>query len=107
MKVIVKKRYRDKYTGDIHVPGDELEMTEERIAEIRQQPDEYIEVPEEQTGEPDVEHSGENVCDLAQIKEQLPSMDYQQLKKLAKELGVSASGSKEQLLERIGEIVEQ
>ena len=54
-----------------------------------------------------MEHSGENVCDLAQIKEQLPSMDYQQLKKVAKELGVSASGSKEQLLERIGEIVEQ
>ena len=36
MKVRVKKRFKDKYTKKKHLPGDILDITEERFAEIQQ-----------------------------------------------------------------------
>lgn len=34
MRVVVVKEYKDKYTGEGHVIGEKLDMTEERFAEI-------------------------------------------------------------------------
>lgn len=34
MKVKVTRKFRDKYTGELHAKGDCLEITEERYAEI-------------------------------------------------------------------------
>lgn len=35
MKVVVVREYTDKYTGEGHVIGEKLDMTEERFAEIQ------------------------------------------------------------------------
>lgn len=34
MKVVVLRKFLDKYTGEIHKPDDVLEITEERFEEI-------------------------------------------------------------------------
>lgn len=34
MKVVVLRKFLDKYTGEIHKPGNVLEITEERFEEI-------------------------------------------------------------------------
>lgn len=34
MKVSVLKEFVDRYTGELHAPGDVLEITEERYTEI-------------------------------------------------------------------------
>lgn len=35
MKVVVKKRFKDKYTDEVYEAGSELELTHERYAEIK------------------------------------------------------------------------
>ena len=35
MQVVVVREYTDKYTGEGHVVGEKLDMTEERFAEIQ------------------------------------------------------------------------
>lgn len=35
MRVVVVREYTDKYTGEGHVIGEKLDMTEERFAEIQ------------------------------------------------------------------------
>lgn len=35
MRAVVKKRFKDKYTGKVYEAGSELELTPERYAEIR------------------------------------------------------------------------
>lgn len=36
MRAVAKKRFSDKYTGEVYVAGSELELTPERYAEIRE-----------------------------------------------------------------------
>ena len=36
MRVVVVREYTDKYTGEGHVIGEKLDMTEERFAEIQE-----------------------------------------------------------------------
>lgn len=52
MHVVVIKRFRDKYTGNIHSIGDEIEVTKERAAEIMVA-GEYIVIPSGQPEESD------------------------------------------------------
>lgn len=46
VKVIVKKRFLDRYTGVFHNPGDKLTISEERYREIKRSGD-YITVEKE------------------------------------------------------------
>lgn len=48
MRVRVKTEFRDKYTGELHKTGDELNMSVERINEILKV-DSFIELLAEQT----------------------------------------------------------
>lgn len=56
MKVRVKTEFKDKYTEDLHKPGEELEMTVDRINEVLKVGN-FIELvveqtePEKETGE--------------------------------------------------------
>ena len=67
MKVKVTRKFRDKYTGELHVKGDCLEITEERYAEIM--------------------HAGNFVCQIAQMPAEtvetpdatIPSSDEQNI----------------------------
>lgn len=43
MEVIVKKRFRDKHTGEMHEVGDILEVTKRRLTEIRKVDPELVE----------------------------------------------------------------
>lgn len=36
MRAVVKKRFKDKYTEEVYEAGSELELTQERYAEIRE-----------------------------------------------------------------------
>lgn len=49
MEVIVKKRFRDKHTGEMHEVGDILEVTKRRLAEIRKVDKDLVQVKEEET----------------------------------------------------------
>ena len=90
MRVVVVKKFRDKYTGNICKPGQELDMTQERVEEIQKNPVTYIQILEKE------------MCEVAQIdRKQLESMKYQDLKALAKDMGLSDKGTKEQLVDRI------
>ena len=52
MKAIVIKTFKDKYTGEIHPVGAEVEVTEERAAEIMEA-GKYIVIPSGQQEEAD------------------------------------------------------
>lgn len=100
MKVTVKKKFKDKYTREIYAPGAVLDLTEERAAEIMQHLEGYIEVDDNQVAE----GAEQSVCDLAQIESgKLWKMEYPKLKKLAKQMGVVSTGTKEQIISRIEE----
>ena len=49
MKVKVKQKFRDKYTGDIRFAGEIVEMTEERYIEINAKKNGLVEKVEEKT----------------------------------------------------------
>lgn len=114
MKVKVKQTYRDKITGKIVYAGSVLEMNEERINEINSvgerkygtfvemvkedKPQQEEEKNEPEGGETESGSPEEN----SQIENtDLHSMEYSELQKMAKKYGVSAKGSKENLIERI------
>ena len=51
MKVKVKQKFRDKYTGDIRFTGEIAEMSEERYKEINAKKNGLVEKVEEKTEE--------------------------------------------------------
>ena len=57
MRAVVKKRFKDRYTGEVYEAGSELELAPERYAEIRATDATLIvavaEEPEQTTGQQD------------------------------------------------------
>lgn len=120
MKVKVLKKFKDKETRRIHKVGEVFECSEKRYAEILKADENLIRVlDDEEPGEEEQSYETKinkntcgngSLCDIAQAEEHgkgyldesnLISMNYADLKKLAKDMGIPAKGSKEDLVKRI------
>lgn len=122
MKVKVKQKFRDKYTGDIRFTGEIVEMSEERYNEINAKKNGLVEKVEEKTEEtqtpeatkPEVgsveapEHPESSETTETQVeapneltKSTLEKMKVDELRKKAEEMGVDSMGKKEELIKRI------
>ena len=121
MKVKVKKRFRDKYTGDILFAGEILIVSEERYHEIEakdknlveimeekeelKEPSETVESEEETTGKENLESAEtpddqeETLDELSRVA--LEKMKVDELRKKAEEMGVDSMGKKDELIKRI------
>lgn len=71
MYAVVIKRFRDKYTGNIHSIGDEIEVTEERAAEIMAA-GKYIVIPSGQPEESELPKAPEKSDEESQKPEVAP-----------------------------------
>ena len=121
MKVKVKQRFRDKYTGDILFAGEILVVSEERYNEIKAKNKNLVEIMEEkeeleeisETVESEEETAGkENLASAETPDDQeetldelsrvaLEKMKVDELRKKAEEMGVDSMGKKEELIKRI------
>ena len=122
MKVKVKQKFRDKYTGDIRFMGEIVEMSEERYNEINAKKNGLVEKVEEKTEETqtpettkpeaesveDSEHPESSEITETQVeapneltKSTLEKMKVDELRKKAEEMGVDSMGKKEELIKRI------
>ena len=121
MKVKVKKRFRDKYTGDILFAGEILIVSEERYHEIEAKDKNLVEIMEEkeelketsETVESEEETTGKENLESAETPDDqeetldelsraaLEKMKVDELRKKAEELGVDSMGKKEELIKRI------
>lgn len=121
MKVKVKQRFRDKYTGDILFAGEILAVSEERYNEIKaknknlveimeekeelEETSETVESEEETTGKENLESAEtpddqeETLDELSRVA--LEKMKVDELRKKAEEMGVDSMGKKEELIKRI------
>ena len=121
MKVKVKKRFRDKYTGDILFAGEILIVSEERYHEIEakdknlveimeekeelKETSETVESEEETTGKENLESAEtpddqeETLAELSRVA--LEKMKVDELRKKAEEMGVDSMGKKDELIKRI------
>lgn len=106
MEAKVKISFRDKYTHDLRLAGEIIEVSKERYEEIEKVREGILEqlepVPEEtqeedQEDTPGAEHY---------TKSELKKMNVEELKKLAEEKGVSAEGKKDEIIERLVELEE-
>lgn len=68
MKVIVLRKFLDKHTGEVHKPGDILEITEERFAEILKV-GKLVEKVSEETTEPEVSEEVEETTEPEEVAE--------------------------------------
>lgn len=119
MKVEVLKDFKDKKTDEIRKTGEVFECSEGRYTEIMKVNKNLISVlqedenKQEQETETDENVSGSgNLCDIAQTEENgegyldasdLENMNYSNLKKLAKSMGILEKGSKVELIRKIKE----
>lgn len=122
MKVKVKQKFRDKYTGDIRFTGEIVEMSEERYNEINAKKNGLVEKVEEKTEETQTlettkpeaesveapEHPESSETTETQVeatneltKSTLEKMKVDELRKKAEEMGVDSMGKKEELIKRI------
>lgn len=122
MKVKVKQKFRDKYTGDIRFTGEIVEMSEERYKEINAKKNGLVEKVEEKTEETQTpeatkpeagsveapEHPESSETTETQVeapneltKSTLEKMKVDELRKKAEEMGVDSMGKKEELIKRI------
>lgn len=122
MKVKVKQKFRDKYTGDIRFMGEIVEMSEERYNEINAKKNGLVEKVEEKTEETQTpettkqeagsveapEHPESLETTETQVeapneltKSTLEKMKVDELRKKAEEMGVDSMGKKEELIKRI------
>ena len=121
MKVKVKKRFRDKYTGDILFAGEILIVSEERYHEIEAKDKNLVEIMEEkeeleetsETIESEEETAGKENLESAETPDDqeetldelsrvaLEKMKVDELRKKAEEMGVDSMGKKEELIKRI------
>lgn len=122
MKVKVKQKFRDKYTGDIRFMGEIVEMSEERYNEINAKKNGLVEKVEEKTEETQTpettkpeaesveasEHPESSETTETQVeapneltKSTLEKMKVDELRKKAEEMGVDSMGKKEELIKRI------
>lgn len=106
MQAKVKIRFRDKYTHNLHLAGEIIEVSEERYEEIEKVREGILEplepVPEEKQKENQEETPGAE----RYTKSELKKMSVEELKKLAEEKGVSTEGKKDEIIERIVELEE-
>ena len=121
MKVKVKQRFRDKYTGDILFAGEILVVSEERYNEIKAKNKNMVEIMEEkeeleetsETVESEEETAGKENLESAETPDDqeetldelsrvaLEKMKVDELRKKAEEMGVDSMGKKEELIKRI------
>ena len=122
MKVKVKQKFRDKYTGDIRFAGEIVEMPEERYIEINAKKNGLVEKVEKKTEEtqtpettkpeagsveaPEHPESSETTETKVETpneltKSTLEKMKVDELRKKAEEMGVDSMGKKEELIKRI------
>lgn len=121
MKVKVKQRFRDKYTGDILFAGEILVVSEERYNEIKAKNKNLVEIMEEkeeleetsETVESEEETAGKENLESAETPDDqeetldelsrvaLEKMKVDVLRKKAEEMGVDSMGKKEELIKRI------
>lgn len=121
MKVKVKKRFRDKYTGDILFAGEILIVSEERYHEIEAKDKNLVEIMEEkeelketsETVESEEETTGKENLESAETPDDqeetldelsrvaLKKMKVDELRKKAEEMGVDSMGKKDELIKRI------
>lgn len=121
MKVKVKQRFRDKYTGDILFAGEILAVSEERYNEIKAKNKNLVEIMEEkeeleetsETVESEEKTAGKENLESAETPDDqeetldelsrvaLEKMKVDELRKKAEEMGVDSMGKKEELIKRI------
>jgi hypothetical protein len=121
MKVKVKQRFRDKYTGDILFAGEILAVSEERYNEIKAKNKSLVEIMEEkeeleetsETVESEEKTAGKENLESAETPDDqeetldelsrvaLEKMKVDELRKKAEEMGVDSMGKKEELIKRI------
>lgn len=121
LKVKVKQRFRDKYTGDILFAGEILIVSEERYSEIKAKNKNLVEImeekeeleetsetveSEEETAEKENLESAETPDDQEETLDELSrvaleKMKVDELRKKAEEMGVDSMGKKEELIKRI------
>lgn len=105
MKVKVKIEFRDKYTGNLHMAGEELEISEERCKEIKSVKEGLVEPileekeleETEEPDSPDESESNEYHFERGELKK----LRVDELKELAEKAGVSQEGKKEDIIERL------
>lgn len=119
MKVKVKQKFRDKYTGDILFAGEILIISEDRYNEIKAKDTNLVEIVEEKTESaetPEVEPAEIDTTEYLETPEttenqeeapneftrfELENMKVDELRKKAEEMGVDSIGKKEELIKRI------
>lgn len=69
MRVVVVREYTDKYTGEGHVIGEKLDMTEERFAEIQEKGMFVVDISDEVVQQVTPAVSTEQVTDQKQETE--------------------------------------
>lgn len=70
MRVVVVREYTDKYTGEGHVIGEKLDMTEERFAEIQDKGMFVVDISDEVVQQETPAVSAEQVEDQEIVSEQ-------------------------------------
>ena len=126
MKVKVKQKFRDKYTGDIRFMGEIVEMSEERYNEINAKKNGLVEKVEEKTEEMQTSEAAKPEAGAVEVEAEatehpetsektetpeeapneftrstLEKMKVDKLRKKAEEMGVDSMGKKEELIKRI------
>lgn len=120
MKVKVKQKFRDKYTGDIRFTGEIVEMSEERYNEINAKKNGLVEKVEEKTEEVQTSEATKPEAGAVEVEAEatehpetseeapneftrstLEKMKVDELRKKAEEMGVDSMGKKEELIKRI------
>ena len=69
MRVVVVREYTDKYTGEGHVIGEKLDMTEERLAEIQDKGMFVVDISDEVVQQETPTVSAEQVEDQEQTEQ--------------------------------------
>ena len=79
MRVVVVREYTDKYTGEGHVIGEKLDMTEERFAEIQDKGMFVVDISDEVVQQETPAVSTEQVEDQEQetASEQTEPVEYE------------------------------
>lgn len=106
MEAKVKISFRDKYTHDLHLAGEIIEVSKERYEEIEKVREGILEPLEPVPEETQEENQEETPGAERYTKSELKKMNVEELKKLAEEKGVSAEGKKDEIIERIVELEE-
>lgn len=120
MKVKVKQKFRDKYTGDIRFTGEIVEMSEERYNEINAKKNGLVEKVEEKTEEVQTSEATKPEAGAVEVEAEatehpetseeapneftrstLEKMKVDELRKKAEEMGADSMGKKEELIKRI------